>query len=281
MNKKYCTINDLKDEFYSFLLFSSPKRYIEEKRRTIRSLGYKTDIVFDWANHKNAEECKKTIKLLRESGVMIKNPIDDDKIYLNIRICTEYRYLPNESLSRLIVKVVKKAMATRVLNYQCFHRLGNNSSAWDLYVRSKDYEFDPHLRNIFCYRFLNDKRYINTKYALSAGTIPFKTKKRFDGFLAHLFYAGYKDLYEEMFDILLETIERNVDATMPLIYFLYTFCKVNDKEKCKKVLEVYKKIKSNNKNYNWNHEIKDFYFSTYIDKNNKYNDMPIEELLNK
>ena len=90
------------------MLFSSPKRYIEEKRRTIRSLGYKTDIVFDWANHKNAEECKKTIKLLRESGVMIKNPIDDDKIYLNIRICTEYRYLPNESLSRLIVKLLKK-----------------------------------------------------------------------------------------------------------------------------------------------------------------------------
>lgn len=280
MYKIYKSVDDIKKDFYKIWSPRLPIKFIKLSRKYLRKYGCKEDVVFEWASERNAYNIKRLTERLN-SEVNVSNPIDADKTFLLMCLSTELFYLPDRKLSSLIVNVIRQIMSTKLSNVKDFKGLDNSLNLWDLYVRSKEYEFDPHMKNIFCYKFLNDTKYINPKYIYEIETIPFRTRKRFDGFLAHLFYAGYKDLYEDMFDILLETIERNVDATMPLIYFLYTFCKVNDKEKRKKVLEVYRKIKSNNKDYNWNHLIKDFYFWDRIDKSNKYNDMPIEELLNK
>ena len=107
---------------------------------------------------------------------------------------------------------------------------------------------------------MNDCYHFNPiRYFIRFDGYPYETGRRFSGLLAHLFYSNYKDEYEEMFEIVIGTIKRNFETTMPLVVFLRNFVKENDISKLETVNKLIADYKEQNPQFDWSKKLSECY----------------------
>ena len=268
MNKK---IIDLKNNFERLSF-----RYISNNWQKIQSFGENTDVVFKWEDEKILERCNAFLKQ-NLGTVLVDDFIDIDNNILDLLLIFKNNYLPSKNVCSKILQVVQYARKISIQNFEAFKGLSESETLWDLFVNLRKYEKDPHDFNNFQCMFLNDNLYFYCANKYANNHCYYYTGERFSGFLAHLFYSGYFELYNEMFSIIIDTIKKHPFDTMPLPYFLYTFCKINDDSKCKMILELINEIKSK-KLINDNLKIKDFYNLKYFKLYGSL-ETPLEQLI--
>ena len=259
-NKKFNNLQDIKNELLTFNFTSYLEGFIKTNIKYLRKFGKDENIVFEWANDYNINFCNSIIKKLTHE-CKIKEFIDDDDIILPMIIVSSYSYDVSKELCAKIIDIICASRLSKVANYYDFVGIDNSATVWDLFVTIRKHEKDPHCLHSFQGSFLNDSHFIvpQKMYLVYENRYPYHTKKRFSGFLAYLFYSGFYDLYEKMFDILEDTIIAHFEDTFPLPYFLYTFVKENDDSKKERVLNLIQKLKKDHPDFNWNIKFKDLY----------------------
>ena len=242
-------MNDLKikklkkifDKDYSLKTIDSfVMRYFSE----FNASGIRKDLVFEWADEKTSKMCDEFLTTFNQNILTIDPFIDNDKTLSSLLLITQLNYLPSKLVCEKIILAIEKSKTLLIENYKDFCPDETNLSVWDLFLKFNDFVKDPHSRYNFQCTFLNDNKYFNPGPYYFGHHTPYETGKRFSGFLAHLFYSGYFDLYERMFNVLLDSIQKDFNSCLPLQYFLYAFCKKYDEDKALIILELIKKMKS-------------------------------------
>lgn len=267
---------DVKKYFIDLFYVACPNKFYEQNNEKLKALSIDIDILTRWSNE---YYCKKINKLLDKipSSYYVEKFIDFDKILLPATAYTEIFFTPTYELCEKIILLYEKLESCTVKNPFDFKKSSFYMTLLDFYSRYQDYLIDPHTSHRFTCCVLNDSTIYNINFVYSYN-IPYKTEKRFTGLLPYLFYSKYKELYEKLFSLLIEIIEKNYEFCMPLPYFLYNFVSENDTDKKDMVLKMIEKLKNEHPFYCWKSPLR-LINSSKLFITEKYFNCKIEDLL--
>ena len=265
--------DSLKRYFIDYYPKYNPQYFVTLYKDELECLGIKTRDVFDWADEYNYDQLQfyseKINDYIEIRGKKFENPIFKDIYHL-----LELYYEPSNGVLFKIVELIKKMSHCKAIID------GNDSdiSLLDLYLISSGNIKEDFVIEEPNYRILSDTKLLNPKKRYWNSPPPYPTNNRFGGFLACLYYKNEIDLYETMFEIVINKIKKYPFYFTITPLFLFSFCKQNDPGKCKLILELIDEMKKKHFPQYWN---KNIIYSIYSDFKKEYKNISLDDLLKK
>lgn len=187
--------------------------------------------VFDWCNFDNLKKIKLLINFLEDDS------FDCNKLNCDALFDTMIHfYVPSYEVLESVVYLFKLVSKKNIL-MNIIHNFENYS------------EFS--YPNILLYSIIHDSERFSLENFFVDYKISYDMNQRFSGLLPMLYYLGYFDLYETMFEVALEIIYKSFEYFKDAFISLFSFVSIVDKSKNNKMFDLISKIKNKYNNFEW------------------------------
>lgn len=253
--------NDLikvKEQFFKQKYYVDYSNFIASYKNVLIKSNYKIDVFFEWFDELLISNCKRNENKISNSISLTKNIWKND-IIRELWCCFGGGYLPNYNTCLCLLDLIIKSNNCFVENSKDFLNIKTNFNLLDAFAFTEYLDKDPY--SFYCFQglMINDFDILKINYCYFLGKPPFETGKRFSGFLAHLFYSGYTDIYEKLCELLIDLLKRNFTVLKSLFCHFYSFCKVFDEKKIKILDKMIDEMRINGEEINLDVRLSDCY----------------------